>query len=304
MAQFSILQALKVSFSLYVRNIVLLVCSSVVLGMALEGIWRLPGLLIKKQTSVSSPVQDKELREKITPRLGDTALEKAAKLQNGIAEMYAPLWREGIVFRFLLSLLFGGFFAFLFFGVMRLSLILVDGGHASLQVLFRGSKVAQILRFVITFILAGVGTFFGLLFFAAFGYVIARTTMHSSSGQVISAYCGVTIPFFLVLYGIIFVWLLTTFGFYGYCLIDNPSLGVQEALDTSSQITEKRSIRAFFGYVMALVIAGGLEFGVCKMVLASGIMLSGEIIRASCVVIIPWVILYLAVLYRSLGADA
>ena len=304
MAQFSIKEAVKFSFVAYGKHCVLLLSASALVGTSL---WL--ATVAPRYVSQKLDIEHYLIRQDINA--AGISYDEAKADPSLITQCGA----EGIVGRIsarpvesaaliLVIVLVCGLFFILMLGCMKLGLSLIDKNSGSLRLMFQIS-VRQIMKFVgASFVLmlnllilaATLGTLptlCGILCAPFFGPSLAHIIYFVLSVCVVAA---------------VFVWVLRSF-FYGYCIVDKPTIGMFEAFGMSREITHGSMCR-----LITLLFIFAVLVLVVRYIIDASILLSGSVevmkhgidcARFVCIlVIMPFFISCFSYIYRSITRKA
>jgi hypothetical protein len=300
MAQFSIKEAVKFSFAAYGRHLVLLLTASALVGasvwfarVAPRSVSQKLGIephLIRQDTKVVGMSYDEAK--------ADPSTITQERAEGIVSRIFARPLESGALL--LVTIFAWILFLFLLLGCMKLGLSLVDKNTGSLQLLFQISARQMRCFF-------GASLLFGLVLFILLmtAGVLLGVPMFALTLK------GTSIPLFLrfgvLLLGsivavIVLAWALRFF-FYGYCIVDKPTIGVFNALGMSSEITCGSMWRIVAALLIFTGLVAGVEYLINMLVILSGVVgVMGEkqeVTRFACVVLItPFSIPYFSYIYR------
>ena len=304
MAQFSIKEAVKFSFAAYGKHVVLLLSASALVGASL---WL--ATVAPRYISQKLGIEHHLIRQDINAAgvpydeaKADPSTITQQKTEGMIARISARPLESGALI--LVTIFAWALFLMLLLGCMKLGLSLVDKNAGSLRLMFQISA-RQMMRFMGAASVFGVGV---LIVVAFFLLPIFTCFMMSRQGPPPIA--------ILLVFGLIlgctsvalFAWILRSF-FFGFCIVDKPTIGMFDALGMSSEMAHGsrwRIITALLIFTLLVLIIG---YFANAFILMSGMVgvigYAQEVTRFACVLLIaPFSISYFSYIYRSLTRKA
>ena len=296
MSHFSTKKAIEFSFSTYRKHFVLLVTASALMAASL---WICSGSLerIAQQSGISQALNISAIaKEQGHPAtVWSIVAQVGTNLKAIQIQYYAAL--------LLVALLCYALFFFLALGFMHLCLTLKDTGHGSLKLLF-SSRFAQVKTF------AGGAVIYFLSMFAGFlcaSFVSALVGMMCRFFLTVKMITPLTVVMCVCLLAVAAVWVVG-YMFFGFCILDNPTIGSFEALQMSAALSKGsrgRIIKTLFlTFLVVMVPLTVLLAAVLVMgkMLSLGDSTSATLLNSMSVLITyPLFFLCCSYLYRALN---
>lgn len=307
MAQFLIKDAVKFSFATYRKHFTLLLMVSIIVGASLQVALMVPHYVsqqlgVKHFHLVHGDVASTGLPyEQAQADLSNIERKVSQNLFALISAYVAQTRADYLVIVGLVTALVWVWYLFLLLGCMRLGLALVDTDRGSLKLLLQ-SSLAQVMKFLVFFLFycAYVWTIFR--FFAFLGAIVQ---------DLVKAYCDseVLLPVFypvMVISIFAMLYLMVTYVFFGYCIVDNPAIGLDSTLKVSGKLiaaSQGRIVCAIFLFISCAALLGYLvNVAVLVSGAAGAIGYHHEIVTMLCgLVTIPCAISYFSYIYRLLS---
>ena len=312
MAQVSIKEALKFSFSTYARHIVLFVMVGALIGVSTWAGKMAPRFLAQKLGCMPVMVEREGIITE-TPAgpstaQSDMAVKKVQDITSKLTMCLGNAPAHHILILVLCGIMFWFWNMFLFLGAAKLGLTLRDTGKGSIGTIFEARHVFfRWLGASILFGLYAISMVLGMALLTIPLIYVLRMFVHSQPA--IAIITGVTT--FALVVGMFF-WAVR-YIFFGYCLLDNRAKGVRDALSESRNIVKGHSVKL----VAALITFGFLVLALLIPLFVVSVFLKGatltnvqdvdsfknkvEILSgAISAVLLPLGSLYMASIYRGL----
>lgn len=304
MAQFSIREALRFSFSTYARHMVLLVCAAAVVAATHQAFRQVPRIVAEKlgvhrEIDIDMTVRPKDDQTDQSAMVLQKVQEVTAKISTHIQT--TPKHLLGIVF--LTWLFLWMIYLATVLGFMKLCLTLRDKGVASLKSM--SVSLRQTMRFI--------GAFIIYILYVICG-IIGISVLMVPFAVVCKGFCGdavtgvLSILLWIGLFAAVLAWVVG-YAFFGFCIADNPAVEARQSLRMSRDLTHGQRwhvigafvVASFFSVTALVIIHKLVGFGSSEPM---GMMMTGpkkDITQAlSIIVTSPFWMLYLAFIYRSL----
>lgn len=257
MAQVSIKEALKFSFSTYARHIVLFLMVGALVGVSAWAGKMAPRLLAQKLGCMPLIVESEQIVIE-TPSAPSTAQSDMAvkSVQNVTSKLTTCLSNapvHHVVALVLLALALWFWNMLLFLGVVKLGLTLKDTGKGSIATLFEARHVFfRWLGGCILFALYAISMILGMALLTVPFIYVARLFFHNNM-----AYLALLTSVGTLVLGVAMSFWAVRYIFFGYCLLDNRAHGVRDALSESRKVVKGHAVKlvaALFTFAL-LVLA-------------------------------------------------
>ena len=261
MSQFSTKKAIEFSFSTYRKHFVLLTTASALMAASL---WFCSGSLerIARQSGISQALDSAAIaKEQGHPAtVGSIIAQVGTNLKSIPGHYYIAM--------ILVAFLGYALFFFLALGFMNLCLTLKDTGHGSLKILF-SSRFSQVKRFaggaVLYFLSVGIGMV-GAVFAIIPMTMLCKFFLSEKITPIVSA------AVCLCLIVAVLVWVMG-YMFFGFCILENPSIGSFEALRMSAALS-----KGFRGRIVKTLFLTFLVVMVPLIVLLVAVLVMGKML--------------------------
>ncbi len=306
MAQFSIREALRFSFSTYARHIVLLVCAAAIVAGTHQAFKDVPRFVAQKlgvhrEIDIDMTVRPQDGQTDQSALVFQKVQEVTAKISTHIQT--TPKHLLGIVF--LTWLFLWMVYLATVLGFMKLCLALRDKGVGSLKAM--SVSLRQAMRFIGAFIIYVLYMICG---------IIGVSVLTIPFAVVCKGFCGdavtgaLSLLLWFGLFAAVLAWVVG-YAFFGFCIADNPAVEARQSLRMSRDLTHGQRWRVIGAFVVASFFSITALVIIHKLVglgsaepMSMSMMMTGpkrDIAQAlSIIVTSPFWMLYLASIYRSL----
>jgi len=306
MAQFSVRDGIQFSLSTYGKHFVLLLSGAVLVAGSYWFATVAPRFVAEKLEvhqvlDVDMVAMMQQPQDQATDQ-STMVLQKVQEVTAKISTHLQTAPKHLLALVLLVFLLVWGLYLTLVLGFMKLVLTIKDKGTGSLDVLFSVSP-RQVMRFI------GASILFGLYAICGIGMAVLTipTAMLCKGllGDKVTMLLAVIL--WIVLAVAMLSWLVG-YAFYGYCIVDKPTIGAREALRMSRDLSRGSRRR-----IVAAMIIIGLFGGIIMVIANKLVMLScactpeqqktvGKI--AVMVVSYPFSMPFFSYIYRSLNGTS
>ena len=305
MAQFSVKEAAKYSLSTYGKHFVLLLSASALVAGSYWFATKAPRFVAEKLgVHQVLDVDMVAMMQQPQGQATDQSTMVLQKVQEVTAKIFTHLQvapKHLLTLVLLVFLLVWGLYLTLILGLMKLVLTIKDKDSASLELLFSVSPL-QVMRFIGASILFGLYSICGLIGMAVLTipFAILCKGILSHNMTILLA-----VILWIALAVAMFCWLVG-YCFYGYCIVDKPTIGAREALRMSRDLSRgsRGRLIAAVTFLAALGMIG--MFIVNKLMMMGGCACAPEQQRAVAalavmVVTYPFTMPFFSYIYRSLS---
>jgi len=226
MIHFSSKKAIEFSFSTYCKHFVLLTVASAIMGAPLWfSSFGLERIAQKSGIRHALDIAAIGKQQGYSATMGSVGSQLITNLKTVSVYDYCSL----------LLIFFLGYalFFYLTFGLMNLCLSLKDTGQGSLKLLF-SSRFQQVKHFVGAAVLYWLGIVVGSIAAVLATLPVVMICKLFLSIKIITV---ISVTVVLTLFFAMLVWLMG-YMFFGFCILDNPSLGTLEALRMSAVLVK------------------------------------------------------------------
>ena len=304
MAQFSVRDGISFSLSTYGKHFVLLLSAAALVAGSYWFATVAPRFVAEKlgvhQVLDIDMVSMMQQPQSQATDQSTMVLQKVQEVTAKISMHLQAAPKHLLALVLLVFLLVWGLYLTLVLGIMKLALTIKDKDSGSLELLFSVSPL-QVMRFI------GASILFGL--YAMCG-IIGMAVLTIPSAILCKGILGdkVTMLLALLLWialAVAMLFWLVGYIFYGYCIVDKPTIGAREALRMSRDIS-----RGFRRRIVAAVIIMSL-FGGIVMFVANKLAMLGcactpeqqKTVAALAVMVVsyPFSMPFFSYIYRSLS---
>lgn len=302
MAQFSIREAVRFSFSAYARHIGVCLAAGVIIGASLFLAYVGPRLVAQKVGVYQMAVV--ETTSTMDPSLAQgtdqskMALKRVQEVTTRVVAHIQAAPKHFLLLVFLVAVTVWLLYMFLIIGLTKLSLAIRDTGKGSLALLFEGGSV--LLRWVAASILFGL--YFICMFLGASILTIPFAYLCHALVKSDSATAIITIFVWVVLLLAILFWAVS-YMFFGYLLLDGKAKGARESLRMSQGLSRDHRAKIVAALVVLIGVLSCVTILVKQVLMLTGVDALQDIYlrnSMSALFTAPLSSLYFASIYRSL----